>query len=250
MLVDSNGVPEKGTTVSSILRSSLVAPVIDQFRKAVKAKYSNRLSSVDAGKLIVFKNKNAFVEGKEGPLKSSSFLDSHGKTEKEEDMLVVVVPGDIFEAGIDYLLPAGDRKIKGRKTEWEISKLPQLSYDPSSTLFQLDPNYLEKTGIPPQKLVLYCRPTFHEQFKFLRERVVNNGVFGWILGPQGTGKSTTSLAFASTLDKNIWVITWIYLDIVNYPVCVRLEGDSKKSREIYVSIIDELFDILEEVDDS
>ncbi len=38
----------QGNYVSSILRSSLVVPVIAQFRKAVKAEYINKLSSVDA----------------------------------------------------------------------------------------------------------------------------------------------------------------------------------------------------------
>ena len=33
---------------------------IAQFRKAVKTEYSNKLSSVDAGELIVYKNKQAF----------------------------------------------------------------------------------------------------------------------------------------------------------------------------------------------
>jgi MoxR-like ATPase len=75
-----------------------------------------------------------------------------------------------------------------------------------------------KTGLPTQKLVLYCRPTFHEQFKFLRERAINNGVLGWILGPPGTGKSATSLAFASTLDRNNGLLLgfiWIEL-IIQY----------------------------------
>ncbi len=61
MLTDSaTGKPYKGTTVSSVLRSSLVVPVVDQFRDAVKAKYSNKLSSVDAADLLVYKNKAAF----------------------------------------------------------------------------------------------------------------------------------------------------------------------------------------------
>jgi hypothetical protein len=107
----------------------------------------------------------------------------------------------LFEAGVDYLMTAGDKKRKRRRTEWEVSTLGKLSYDPNSTIFQLDSNYLAKTGLPDQKLILYCRPTFHEQFKFLRERVIDDGVLGWILGPPGTGKSTTALAFASTLDR-------------------------------------------------
>ena len=102
-LMDSaTGEPYEGTTVSSVLRSSLVVPVVDQFRKAVKTEYSNKLSSVDAGALLVYKNKAAFDkrnaavdEGQEKPLKSSHPLDGLGKTEEEEDMLVIVVPSSI-----------------------------------------------------------------------------------------------------------------------------------------------------------
>ncbi|OAJ44884.1 hypothetical protein BDEG_28068 [Batrachochytrium dendrobatidis JEL423] len=154
---------------------------------------------------------------------------------------------DLFAAG--STLTAGYKKR--RTSEWEkVSTLAQLSYDPNLTIFKLDTNYLAKTGLSTEKLILYCRPTFHEQFSFLREKVIDNGILGWILGPPGTGKSTTALTFASTLDKNDWVVTWIHLYIDCYPVCVRLEGDSKKSQEIYDSNIDKLFDILHKVDES
>ncbi|KAJ8328654.1 hypothetical protein O5D80_002643 [Batrachochytrium dendrobatidis] len=127
---------------------------------------------------------------------------------------------DLFAAG--STLTAGYKKR--RTSEWEkVSTLAQLSYDPNLTIFKLDTNYLAKTGLSTQKLILYCRPTFHEQFSFLREKVIDNGVLGWILGPPGTDR---------------------------YPVCVRLEGDSKKSQEIYDSNIDKLFDILHKVDES
>ena len=180
-------------------------------------------------------------------------IDIHTEHLKRPELLARLTElgkNTLFEAGTDKLITAADKERKRRRTEWEVSTLAQLSYDPSSTLFQLDSNYLAKTGLATQKLVLYCRTTFHDQFKFLRERVINNGVLGWILGPPGTGKSTTTLAFASTLERNNWIITWIHLDRADYPVCVRLEGDSKKSREIYDINIDELFDILEEVDES
>ena len=95
-LYDSDsGKPYKGTTASSILRSSLAVPVVDQFRKYVKAENSNKLSSYDAADLVVYKNKPAFDkrnahEGKEEPLKSS--LPLHGLGETKEGALVVVVP--------------------------------------------------------------------------------------------------------------------------------------------------------------
>ncbi|KAI9326130.1 hypothetical protein BDR26DRAFT_877974, partial [Obelidium mucronatum] len=129
----------------------------------------------------------------------------------------------------------GPKNPKRQKTDWSESCLSSiLTYDPHSILFQLDSEYLANTGLPDKKkLVLYCRSLFHKQFDFLVERVIKEGVFGWILGPPGTGKSTTALAFASTLDRNEWTITWIHLFRSKHPICVRLEGETKKSRTIH-----------------
>ncbi|KAJ3214469.1 hypothetical protein HDU67_001654 [Dinochytrium kinnereticum] len=98
LLVDSaSGLPYKGTTADKVSVASS-ADVAD-FRKAIKAKNSNMLSSVDADELLVYKNKSSFDkrnaavdEGKEEPLNSSCPLDGLGETEEEKDMLVVVVP--------------------------------------------------------------------------------------------------------------------------------------------------------------
>ena len=60
LLDSATGEAYKGTSYSSILRSSLVVSVVDQFRDAVKAKCSNKLSSVDSSELLVYKNKSAF----------------------------------------------------------------------------------------------------------------------------------------------------------------------------------------------
>jgi hypothetical protein len=51
--------PYKGTSATSILRSALAVPIIDQFSKAVKAECHNKLSAIDANDLIVFKNKDS-----------------------------------------------------------------------------------------------------------------------------------------------------------------------------------------------
>ncbi len=96
LLLDAaTGEPYKGTTADKVALSS-TADVAD-FRDAVKAKFSNKLSSVDAGELHVYKNKAAFDkrnaavdEGKEVPLKSSFPLNGLGIA--EEDALIVVVP--------------------------------------------------------------------------------------------------------------------------------------------------------------
>jgi hypothetical protein len=67
-------------------------------------------------------------------------------------------------------------QMKMKTSHSEMSPLTQLKYDKTSPLFNLDSNYSEKTGLPTQPLVLYCRPTFHDQFKFLRESVIDQGV--------------------------------------------------------------------------
>ena len=98
-LVDAaDGKPYKDTSVSSVLRFSLVVPVVDQFRKAVKSKFADSLlNGVAPSNLLVYKNKAAFDkrnaavdEGKEEPLEEDSLIDNFGATKKEA--LVVVVP--------------------------------------------------------------------------------------------------------------------------------------------------------------
>ena len=164
LLVDSvNGEPYKGTSVSSVLRASLVAPLVVQFRRAVKAEYADsHLKRVASSDLPVYKNKSAFdkrndsvLDEDDKPLKSSDLLDNLGAT--EEEALIVAVPPS----------------HKKQKTNWTSStKVARLTYVPSSPLFQLDSEYLADTGMPSSKLVLYCRPAFHQQFEFLQESVI------------------------------------------------------------------------------
>jgi hypothetical protein len=224
-------------------------------KHAIKQELSNTLSHVDAPQLQLYTNSN-----KDQLINTWDSLNSLPQeyfTEGGCCVVIFITPARELSKNdhstsshSTFSLTATGMERKRQKTDWQVSTLGQLLYDPNSALFELNSEYLAKTGLPSQKLILYCRPTFHEQFKFLQNRVIDDGVLGWILGPPGTGKSTTALAFASTLDRNTWVITWIHLDRADYPVCVRLEGDSKKSREIYDSNIEELFDILEEVDKS
>ncbi|KAJ3329493.1 hypothetical protein HDU76_007808 [Blyttiomyces sp. JEL0837] len=93
LLVDAaTGLPYRGTTATSV--SLPPDSVVDQFRDAVKAEKPNKLSSVDASDLVVYKNKDAFDkrdadEGKEEPLDPTESL---GLLGSKEDMLVVVVP--------------------------------------------------------------------------------------------------------------------------------------------------------------
>jgi hypothetical protein len=103
LLLDSaTGQPFKGATASSVLRSSLVVPVVDQFRDAVKAKLADsHLKGVAPLDLKVYKNKAAFDkrnaavdDGKEEPLEEDSPIDGLGSSKKEA--LVVVVPSSIL----------------------------------------------------------------------------------------------------------------------------------------------------------
>ncbi len=88
-LIDSvKGLSYKGTTADYV--SLPPGSVIAQFRDAVKAKNSSILTDFASSQLLVYKNKNAFVEGKEAPLEEDTLVDSLGKSKKES--LVVVVP--------------------------------------------------------------------------------------------------------------------------------------------------------------
>jgi hypothetical protein len=71
--------------------------VVADFWDAVRSKNPNKLASVDASDLLIYKNKAAFdnrsaaiEKRKEEPLKSSCILDGLGET--EEDALIVFVP--------------------------------------------------------------------------------------------------------------------------------------------------------------
>jgi hypothetical protein len=97
LLDSATGETYKDTSATSILRSSLLVPVVDQFRNTVQLMYDkpNYLKDIPSGALLVYKNKAAFDkrnadEGKESPLEEDSLVDSLGRTKK--DALVVVVP--------------------------------------------------------------------------------------------------------------------------------------------------------------
>jgi hypothetical protein len=87
LLDSATGEPYKKTTADKVA-VSLPADVAD-FRKAVKTKYDlpGFLKDIAAGALHVYKNKAAFVDGKEKPLDPTESL---GLLGSKEDMLVVV----------------------------------------------------------------------------------------------------------------------------------------------------------------
>ena len=60
-------------------------------------------------------------------------------------------------------------------------------------------------------LLVFQRPIFLQEWKYLEEQILAKGKVGSIVGPPGVGKSITALAFASQLNREIWNITWIHL---------------------------------------
>ncbi|KAJ3291398.1 hypothetical protein HDU76_007291 [Blyttiomyces sp. JEL0837] len=103
------------------------------------------------------------------------------------------------------------------------SPAPEVSsYNPlSDELFQLDEQYTSDCGLRQQALLLFPRKAFRDQMAKLKSLLhdkrknsskgQNPYTYLWILGPPGTGKSTTTLAFLSTIDRCEWTITFIHL---------------------------------------
>ncbi|KAJ3383083.1 hypothetical protein HDU84_003865 [Entophlyctis sp. JEL0112] len=82
--------------------------------------------------------------------------------------------------------------------EWKTASAAVNRYNLAHVIFKLDSDSVADSGLSLSTLMLYCRPGFQLQFEFLQDHVLD---IGWILGPPGMGKSTTALAFASTIPK-------------------------------------------------
>ncbi|RMX66106.1 hypothetical protein DD238_001152 [Peronospora effusa] len=137
--------------------------------------------------------------------------------------------------------------VASEKLKWESSPLGPHIYDSESQYFWLEKEDTAATGLLPKRLMLYCRPNFHKQIEFLRERVLKDGHLGWVLGPPGTGKSATAMAFALTVDRSEWEVIWIHVAMEDDWQCVRLIGDERTSR--IVTDVTELKEVLNDNDD-
>ena len=125
--------------------------------------------------------------------------------------------------------PRAGCSIKKRK--WKSSPLEPHIYDSESKYFLLEKGIrLLHDFFPDADAVL--RHNFHEQVKFLRERVLKEGHLGWILVRQETGKSMATIAFALTVDRNEWQVIWIHVEMPPCWRCIRLIGDERTSRNI------------------
>jgi hypothetical protein len=94
-LFDSSGKQFEGSSATKVLINPPAD--VDDFREAVKAKLSNRLSFVDADELFVYKNEESFKRrrlaymGNEEPLEVDFSIVGLG-VNKDEDALIVVAP--------------------------------------------------------------------------------------------------------------------------------------------------------------
>ena len=96
-----------------------------------------------------------------------------------------------------------DPRAIGDNISWnEVSwNRDAVGYKEEGNLFCLDRSFLDQgcSGQAERQQVLFCRECFNEQWKFIEERVRQEGCLGWILGPPGTGKSTTTMSFVQSL---------------------------------------------------
>ncbi|EKX55075.1 hypothetical protein GUITHDRAFT_99710 [Guillardia theta CCMP2712] len=155
------------------------------------------------------------------------------RNDKTKAMLKRHVDGENKEYWEDVLKDLADQEKKLEKEREELRKgwkgLPEREnhiawkeitrnrdaggYMEERKFFCLDGTFWDqKSSGQERQRVLYCRECFKEQWDFIKERVCEAGCLGWILGPPGTGKSTTTMSFIQSLSmEEGWMV-----------MCVRL----------------------------
>jgi hypothetical protein len=209
LLDSATGEPYKKTTSDYV--SLPPGSVIAQFRDAVKVKYDqpNFLRDIPSGALLVYKNKAAFVDEKEKPLKSSHPLDALGKTEEESDMLVVVVPSSRSTSESSL---TGKEPNPKRKQRWiELNKVLEGNAKKSKTNDSTAYSYVSwnqvKTVFNPTNYVQPRRNIDDAHLSFLAQYLsIATKCFGDIT----TGKEAKRLHFIAP---------------ILICVCILLDGD-------------------------
>jgi hypothetical protein len=213
LLESATGKPYKGTSADKVAVSS-PADVAD-FRKAVKAEHSNKLSSFDAADLLVYQNKAAFDkrnaavdEGMEEPLEEDSFINGYGASKKEA--LVVVVPSSRRSTSESSLV--GKEPNPKRKQRWiELNEILEGNAKKSKTNDSTTYSYVTwnqvKTVFNPTNYVQPRRNIDDAHLSFLAQYLsITTKCFGDIT----TGKEAKRLHFIAP---------------VLFCVCILLDGD-------------------------
>ena len=103
----------------------------------------------------------------------------------------------------------------------------------SSHFIRIPKHYLDGSGLVTAcegnstELLLFRRDDVNQQFDFLQNNVIDGSSIAYILGPPGTGKSVTSFAFAMSLSRKKWVVTWVHIRQSSYPLVERFSGETK-----------------------
>jgi hypothetical protein len=121
------------------------------------------------------------------------------------------------------------------KYNWtELKPVPGITYNQRVRIIQLDGVALSQIGFKStENLILFCRDEVRQLFNFLEQDILAKSGLGLICGPQGTGKSVASFAFASMLCSTQWKLTWISILRQKNTVIARLENNSIKSFSIH-----------------
>ncbi|EKX50986.1 hypothetical protein GUITHDRAFT_44907, partial [Guillardia theta CCMP2712] len=69
----------------------------------------------------------------------------------------------------------------------------------------------EDEDVKEKGMRIFSRKGLREQMDFMQKRVMQAGSLGWVLGAPGTGKSLTGLAFALSIDREVWGVSWMHI---------------------------------------
>ncbi|KAJ3215131.1 hypothetical protein HDU81_001497, partial [Chytriomyces hyalinus] len=119
--------------------------------------------------LLFFKVMNSFKA-------VSTYLTS--PLEEKVHHILVLVPQETAPAPSSSIVSAKRWKLEPATFPIPVNL---HAYSCTQPVFGLHSHYLSGSGLSPTNLVLHCRKAFHGQFTFLRERVMSNSRFGWII---------------------------------------------------------------------
>ncbi|KAG2775394.1 hypothetical protein Pcac1_g14030 [Phytophthora cactorum] len=94
-----------------------------------------------------------------------------------------------------------------------------------------------------ENMILYCRPQVVELWDCLKNKVLKNCIRAYIVGPPGSGKSTSTVSFAASLHRKEWTIVYVHVS-KDYPSSCLVAGPGyslhchvRKMREFKLSRI-------------